>query len=58
MTDFISRILPQSESWVHFWKTLEFGREEKLPWVAGIVLLVLFAGWIYRRDTAGLHSTR
>lgn len=40
--------------WAQFWNTLELGREGKTPWVAGFVLLLLVAVWIYRRDTSGL----
>lgn len=54
MNDFLVRLWPQNPEWVHFWNTLEFGREGKSIWVVGFVALFLVAVWFYRRDTASL----
>lgn len=54
MTEWISRLFPDSPRWVHFWNTVELGRDGAFTWVAGFALLVLLASWIYRRDSVGL----
>ncbi len=54
MIEVIARLFPNSEGWVHFWNTLEFGREEKTPWFAGFIGVMLLAAWLYRRDAVGL----
>lgn len=50
----MDQLLPNSTEWSQFWNTLEFGREGKLPWVVGFVVLLLVAAWVYRRDTVSL----
>lgn len=54
MTELMAKLFPGWEAWGHFWHTLEFGREGKLPWVAGFALLFLLVTWVYRRDTMAL----
>lgn len=55
MTEWLSKLFPDSPRWVHFWNTVEFGRDGAFTWVAGFALLLLLASWIYRRDAANLH---
>ena len=54
MNEFMGRLWPQNPQWVHFWSTLEFGREGKTVWVVGFIALFLVVVWFYRRDTASL----
>ena len=37
-----------------YWHRLEFGRENKLAWVAAFAAVILAAIWIYRRDACEL----
>lgn len=55
MTDFMAKLFPQHPQWVHFWNTIEFGREGRTPWVIGFLSLFLIVVWVYRRDTATLR---
>jgi hypothetical protein len=55
MSDWLAKLYPQSEEWVNFWRTLEFGREARAGWVVAFVALFLAASWLYRKDTRALH---
>ncbi|HEY2253092.1 MAG TPA: VWA domain-containing protein, partial [Planctomycetaceae bacterium] len=55
MTDWLIKLFPDWPEWARFWSTLEFGREARVWWIAGFLLLFLSATWLYRRDTRALH---
>jgi hypothetical protein len=54
MKEFLAGWFPSDSGWAHFWRTLEFGREDPALWVLGLVAIAAYAVWMYRRDGVSL----
>ncbi len=54
MKEFLAGWFPNAPGWTHFWRTLEFGREDPALWVLGLVAIAAYAVWMYRRDGVSL----
>ena len=54
MREFLAKLAPDWPEWVHFWKTLEFGRDEPGLWLLGFAAVAALSVWVYRRDAATL----
>jgi hypothetical protein len=56
--NWLSKLFPGWPAWVDFWTTFEFGREVDSGWTVTLALaliaLVLFSGFVYRKDTREL----